>query len=191
MAIDLNSVGKTVKPPKNFAHVVLQTYQLQPMAEFYKKFLNAHPCYENSFASFLTYDEEHHRVAIVQIPGVGKKNPKTAGLQHMAFSYDTLEDLASTYLQRKANDILPLWCVNHGPTTSMYYEDPDGNRIEIQVDNFDTPDEASEFMASKYFDENPIGTDFDPETLIARLNSGDDHASIKKRVEIGPRTTHP
>jgi len=45
----------------------------------------------------------------------------------------------------------------------MYYSDPDGNKIEIQVDNFDTPEAANEFMTSKYFAENPIGTDFDPE----------------------------
>src|ERR1700742_4383156 len=109
MAIDYESVGTTVKPPKYLAHVVLQTNQLNTMVEFYKKFLNAHSSYENSYASFLTYDEEHHRIAIVEIPGVGKRIPKAAGLQHMAFAYETLEDLAASYLQRKANGIEPLW----------------------------------------------------------------------------------
>ncbi|KAH0843315.1 hypothetical protein AYO21_10471 [Fonsecaea monophora] len=187
MVIDPNTAGKTVTPPNFMAHVVFQTNSLKPMAEFYKKFLNAHASYENDFACFLTYDEEHHRVAIVQIPSLGPRDPKAAGLQHMAFTYNSLEDFANAYLQRKANGIEPVWCVNHGPTTSMYYDDPDGNRTEIQVDNFDTVQGASEFMASKQFNENPIGTDFDPNELIRRLNSGEDHASIKKRVEIGPR----
>ncbi|OAL34278.1 hypothetical protein AYO20_06534 [Fonsecaea nubica] len=169
------------------AHVVFQTNNLKPMVEFYKRFLNAHASYENDFACFLTYDEEHHRVAIVQIPSLGPRDPKAAGLQHMAFTYNSLDDFANAYLQRKSNGIEPVWCVNHGPTTSMYYDDPDGNRTEIQVDNFDTVQGASEFMASKQFNENPIGTDFDPKELIRRLNSGEDHASIKKRVEIGPR----
>lgn len=191
MAIDYNNAGKTVKSPKSFAHVVLQTNKLDPMVDFYKKFLNAHASYENPFCSFLTYDEEHHRVAIVHNPTLADKDRKSSGLQHMAFTYETLDDLALTYRQRKANGIEPAWCVNHGPTTSMYYDDPDGNRIEIQVDNFDTPDEASVFMASKFFNENPIGVDYDPEELIKRLKSGEDHAAIKKRIEIGPRTTIP
>lgn len=37
---------------------------------------------------------------------------------------------------------------NHGPTTSLYYRDPDGNQIETQVDNFETAEEATAFMNS-------------------------------------------
>jgi hypothetical protein len=55
------------------------------------------------------------------------------------------------------------------------------------VDNFDTIEATNEFMMSKYFEENPLGTDFDPEDLIRRLQSGEDDAALKKRVEIGPR----
>ena len=69
----------------------------------------------------------------------------------------------------------------------MYYKDPDGNSVETQVDNFDTAEEVNEFLASAQFAEKPIGTDFDPEELGRRVQSGEDHASIKKRIEIGPR----
>ena len=44
-------------------------------------------------------------------------------------------------------------------------------------------------MVSKEFAMNPIGTDFEAEDLIKRLESGEDEKSIKKRVEIGPRFT--
>ena len=73
----------------------------------------------------------------------------------------------------------------------MYYYDPDGNTLETQVDNFDAPEAANDFMASPLFRENPVGTDFDPQELLARLKSGEDHASIKKRPEIGPRAVIP
>jgi hypothetical protein len=108
-------------------------------------------------------------------------------IEHVAFTFDTLELLALAYRQRKARGIVPVWSVNHGPTTSIYYKDPDGNMIETQVDNFDTVEAANDFMSSKEFAENPIGTDFDPEDLIQKLRRGEDQASIKKRVEIGPR----
>jgi hypothetical protein len=80
-----------------------------------------------------------------------------------------------------------MWSVNHGPTTSIYYRDPDGNMLETQVDNFDSVDAANEFMKSKYFAENPVGTDVDPEDLIARIKEGESDADLKRRVEIGPR----
>ncbi len=73
----------------------------------------------------------------------------------------------------------------------MYYRDPDGNAIETQVDNFDTLEETSDFMGGPLFAQNPIGTDFDPEDIIKRLDAGEDHASIKKRKEIGTRFAPP
>ena len=69
----------------------------------------------------------------------------------------------------------------------MYYKDPDGNMLETQVDNFETNEEVGEFMMTEEFAMNPIGTDFDPEDLIARLRGGEDERVLKKRVEIGPR----
>ncbi|KIW79157.1 hypothetical protein Z517_05769 [Fonsecaea pedrosoi CBS 271.37] len=176
-----------VKSPSSLAHVVLRTPNFKAMNDYYKTFLGAKASYENEILSLLTYDEEHHRVAIVAVPGTGPKVPKSAGLEHIAFTFNTLDDLTLAYRQRKEAGILPSWCVNHGPTTSIYYTDPDGNMIETQVDNFDTVDEANAFMASRAFAENPIGTDFDPEELIRRLESGEDHRSIKKRIENGPR----
>ncbi|KIX99530.1 uncharacterized protein Z520_05106 [Fonsecaea multimorphosa CBS 102226] len=37
------------------------------------------------------------------------------------------------------------------------------------------------------FRENPVGTNFNPEELKRRVQSGEDHTAIKRRVEIGPR----
>jgi catechol-2,3-dioxygenase len=68
----------------------------------------------------------------------------------------------------------------------MYYSDPEGNDIEMQVDNFDTPEEANDFMNSKLFAENPNGTDFDPEELVKKVQAGENQATVKKSIEIGP-----
>lgn len=84
---------------------------------------------------------------------------------------------------------MPFWSVNHGPTTSIYYTDPDCNQIETQVENFDSLEEVNAFMTGPEFDENPIGVDFDPEDLILRLERGDDEHEIKHRRNIGPRGT--
>ncbi|PVH68971.1 putative biphenyl-2,3-diol 1,2-dioxygenase III [Cadophora sp. DSE1049] len=180
----MNSVPEKSKvlSPIALAHVVLRTNNFSRMNKFYKTFLGGHAAYENEIMSFLTYDEEHHRIALVQVPDLGAKTRLTCGLEHIAFSYANLHDLALAYRQRKAEGITPV---------CMYYKDPDGHLIETQVDNFDTADEATEFMMSKDFTENPFGTDYDPEELIRRLESGEDEKIIKKRVESGPRLAPP
>jgi catechol-2,3-dioxygenase len=185
MVADFNNAGKTVKSPAYLAHVVLRSNKLPLMSEFYKKFLNATASYENDTISFLRYDKEHHRIAIVAIPGTKDKDPKCSGLEHIAFTYNTLDDLFISYRQRKALGMEPVWCINHGATTSLYYKDPDGNQLETQVDNFDTDEEATAFMRSDMFAQNPIGTEFDPEAMISRIESGEDEISLKKRVESG------
>jgi catechol-2,3-dioxygenase len=175
--------SKVISPSK-LAHVVLRTNSdnFKTMVNFYKIFLGGQATYENDFLSFITYDDEHHRIAIAGVPGTGPKTLKTSGLEHIAFTFDTLDDLVKAYTQRKEHNIFPIWSVNHGPTTSIYYADPDGNQLETHVDTFDNLEDSSEFA------ENPIGVEFDPEDLIKRLQSGEDVAAIRKRPNIGPRS---
>ena len=197
MAVDYENVGTNVLRPAYLAHVVLRTpdpASFKLMCDFYVEFLDAEITFSNDVLCFLTYDEEHHRIAVgIFHNTVGREKVKQqqAGLAHVAFTYNTLQDLAISYRQRKALGMKPFWCVNHGPTTSLYYHDPDGNELECQVDNFDTVPEAARFFASKEFDENPIGVDFDPEELVERLKRGEDEGSIKRRRNIGKRLDIP
>ncbi|TQN69571.1 Biphenyl-2,3-diol 1,2-dioxygenase 2 [Colletotrichum shisoi] len=182
-------VDGLVKSPSKVGHVVFKTSNFRGMVDFYIKFLGCVVAFENEQLSILRFDDDddHHRVAILYLPDLKPTDPQAVGLEHVAFSYSTLPDLLAAYQKHKSNGISPFWCVNHGPTTSMYYKDPDGNGVELLVDNFDTIREANEFMASRLFAENPIGTEFDPQDLVQRLELGESESSLKKRVEIGPR----
>ncbi|KAI0127043.1 Glyoxalase/Bleomycin resistance protein/Dihydroxybiphenyl dioxygenase [Xylariales sp. AK1849] len=184
---DETATSNKVLSPASLAHIVLRTANFKSMVAFYKAFLGAHASYENDVLSFLTYDEEHHRIAVASVAGTIPKVSAASGMDHVAFTFSSVSDLALAYQQRKARGILPVWSINHGPTTSMYYQDPDGNRVETQVDNFDTVDEAIAYFTCSEFLENPIGVDFDPEDLIRRLQSGEDDRDIKKRPNIGKR----
>lgn len=99
-----------VLPPSKLAHVVLRTNRYEPMKAYYKAFLGAHAVYENDMGSFLAYDEEHHRVAIINAAHLSDKPQDANGLEHFAFSFDSLEDLCLAYKQRKSLDITPGWC---------------------------------------------------------------------------------
>lgn len=182
---------KRVISPISLAHVVFRTSQYTEMVEFWATFLGASIVHTDKTLTFLKYDDEHHRIAIIAVPGTTPRPQTAAGMHHVAFSFASLSDLVKSYQQRKANGIMPVWCVNHGPTTSIYYQDPDSNSIETQVDNFDNVEEANSFMSGEFFAENPIGTDFDPEELASKLRLGIDEKVIKKRVEVGVRQLPP
>ncbi len=119
--------------------------------------------------------------------GVVSNDNSTRGIYHIAFTLDSLADLASKYEQNQALGMNPTWPVNHGMSTSMYYNDPDGNEFELQVDNFDTPDEAVAFMMTEEYAQNPIGVDINIEDWLRRVKSGEDEANIKRRPVIGQR----
>jgi len=158
--------------PISLAHVVRRTSRFADMVEWYRRVLEAEVVCSNDMLAFLTYDQEHHRIAIAAIPGLPEQPELAAGTDHIAFTYGSMSDLLNTYERLKQAGIVPFWSINHGPTTSMYYKDPDGSRVELQVDNFATVEETDEWMRSGEFDENPVGVNFEPDELLARFKSG-------------------
>ena len=81
MGVDFDyTSGPTIRPTK-LAHVVLRTVNKQAMATFYKDFLGGHASHENEVLSFITYDDEHHRIAIAQLPFLKPKDKNTCGLE--------------------------------------------------------------------------------------------------------------
>ncbi len=159
--------------PAKFAHFVLRVSNLSESVQWYQTVLGMTTVFGNDMIVFLTYDDEHHRLALVQTPV--QAGPRGApGLDHVAYTLHSLADLLSTYKRLKALDIKPVWPINHGPTTSLYYADPDGNRVEFQVENFAEKAELQGYFRSEGFAKNPIGIQFDPEQLLSRFESGDE-----------------
>jgi len=138
--------------------------------------------YENEFLSFMTFDEEHHRLGIVQLPEPVKRTPMTAGLAHSAYTFPSLESLLTKYEDLNKADIQPHVPVQHGPTTSIYYRDPDGNMVELQIDNFTTPEAATEYLRGEEFHTDPFGPSFDPDTMLAALRAGIPEAELLTRA---------
>ena len=57
-------------------------------------------------------------------------------------------------------------------TLSLYYQDPDGNRMEFQVDCCTNADEANVYMNSKTFAANPVGVEVSFDSLLAQYRKG-------------------
>lgn len=165
--------------PKKLAHVVFRTGRLAEMCDWYCTVLEAHVAFANDFVAFITYDEEHHRVAFANLGATEQPAADARGLEHVAFTYESLGELLGTYERLKGLDITPYWTINHGPTMSLYYRDPDGNQVELQIDSC-TLAEADAFVRSEAFARNPIGITFDADMLLERFRRGEPVAELTR-----------
>src|SRR5437588_6003231 len=174
--------------PNKLAHIVYKTPRPQEMIDWYTEVLDAVLVFANKRIAFLTYDDEHHRIALIKVPwllripgAVWRAYRKFWGLDHVAFAYQRLEQLVATYRRLSHAGIEPVWCINHGPTTSMYYEDPDGHRIELQVDNVASTEQLLGWLSGEESERNPIGIEFDPKVLERLLAAGVPATALMRR----------
>jgi catechol 2,3-dioxygenase-like lactoylglutathione lyase family enzyme len=182
-----------VKPVK-FAHVVYMTRRFDEMIAWYRDVFEAEVVYENPALAFLTYDDEHHRFAFANLDvlkpgGTSRDNRGEIGVNHVAYTYANVRDLMVTYARLKRAGTTPYWLVHHGTTLSLYYADPDGNRMEFQVD-CGTVDEATALMRTPSFANNPVGVMYDPDALLERLQAGEDEKALMA-MPAGPPSPIP
>lgn len=172
--------------PARFVHVVYRTHRFDEMIDWYQKVLGATIQHYSPVIAFVTYDQEHHRVAFLNLSLIEPDGPKDrqdrVGVDHVAYTFNSLRELMENYAQLKAMNILPYWKLHHGITISLYYGDPDGNRMEFQVDVYKTNEEANAFMTGPGFAQNPIGVEFDPDEWLERLRAGEPEIHFFERT---------
>ena len=71
--------------------------------------------------AFATFDEEHHRVAFLDRGFDKGPDPEVNGVDHVAFTYDSLGDLLTNYVRLRDQGIMPERTIIHGLTTSFYF----------------------------------------------------------------------
>src|SRR5262249_1984521 len=82
-------------------------------------------------AVFLSFGKEHHDLALFQ-QATGEPPAKTQpGLHHVAWRLDNFEELRAAYKELKRMGIPLDSTAEHNVTRSVYFFDPDGNRVEL------------------------------------------------------------
>jgi len=155
--------------PTRLSHVVLKSHDPKALMEWYCDALGGRIIFDSPFFVFMTYDEEHHRVAAMlsdQPPAKGGN-----GLMHLAFGFDDVDQLLDHYQRLAAGGTKPATGVHHGPTISLYYKDPDDNVVEFFIDTM-PQDEATEFMMGPVYAANPVGYEIDAEDMVAARDAG-------------------
>ena len=178
---------RAVIPPK-FHHVNLKTTRLHEMIAWYGRLVGAEPLFQDAHGAWLSNDAANHRIALLAFPGFvddPDKDTRT-GMHHSAFEYDAFEDLNASYLRLCKEGIEPTMCIDHGMTLSYYYQDPDGNFVELQCDAFGDWTQSSDYVrTSDVFHANPIGVFVDPAKVGEAAASGASFADIHARAMAG------
>ena len=124
----------TVRPPDaQLAHVGFYVRDLERMIAFYGRVLglvvtDTGPYYLGGHIAFLSRNsDEHHQV--VMASGRAEGSPTT--MNQLSFRVKSLEDLKRFYAALVAEQVKEINPRNHGNAWSVYFSDPEGNRIEI------------------------------------------------------------
>ncbi len=185
-------------------HYGLTTANLDAMIDWYRKVLgmtvnhrSAAPAGTQrgpfSSAVFVSNDEVNHRLVFFEMSGVSVDPDKRhhARMQHVAFEYETLDDLLGTYARLKGLGILPVLAADQGVQMVLYYADPDQNIVELNVNNY-----GNEWTATEHVKTAPSMAElahFDPDKMIAARKAGASPWELHERAlagEFGPTTPY-
>ncbi|MGZ0043117.1 VOC family protein [Paenibacillus ottowii] len=178
-------------------HVGITTGRIEIMVEWYGNVLGTKINFEkeNPAANlngvkgvWVTNDSANHRIAIIGLPGLQSEtsNAPRVGISHIAFEYDSLDDLLDTYVRLRDIDITPVISADQGISIAFYYKDPDGNTVELTMDTLGDWDASTEFMkTSLAFAERPMGKYVDVDKMLEARSHGASSAELHERAYAG------
>lgn len=117
----------------HLGHVHLKVGQLERSIDFYTDVLDLAVAERQGNFAFLSFGEHHHDLAL-QAVGTDAPGPGPGiGLYHAAFEVAEPAALGSVAEQLRERDVA-LHPVDHGISKALYFDDPDGNGLEVYVD---------------------------------------------------------
>ncbi|MCC2097026.1 MAG: VOC family protein [Hyphomicrobiales bacterium] len=136
---ETNQTAATGKPVKlNFSHLGIIVHNLARMEDFYTRVLgftvSDRGVARGAKIVFTTWDEnDHHQMVLVE------GRPEHMPFNHinqMSFRVGSVEELQAVHARVKdAEGVHDLYGTNHGNAWSIYFRDPEGNRVEIFCDS--------------------------------------------------------
>ena len=129
-------MGETIDPRTDIGHVHLKVSDVKRAIAFYRDVLGFELQQQmGDQAAFLSAGGYHHHIGLNTWESKGGSRPPrgTTGLFHFAIRLPDRPALART-LKRVLDAGIPIGASDHGVSEAIYFEDPDGNGIEIYRD---------------------------------------------------------
>jgi catechol 2,3-dioxygenase len=124
---------------QRIGHVVINVSSLNKALPFYRDVLGLREVGRlfGNMVFFSATGKNHHDLALQEV-GTGAERPKepSIGLCHFAMKIgDRLEDLRAAKAQLEKVGVAIKRVENHRVAQSIYLSDPDGNEVELYVDD--------------------------------------------------------
>jgi len=121
-------------PRMTFSHLGLYVWNMPTMVEFYSVVLGFsitdRANIRGADVVFLSRSpDEHHQIVLV--PGRAPGGP--SNINQISFRVVSLTELRRLHVEVKAAGVAGINPTNHGGSWSIYFLDPEGNRIELSV----------------------------------------------------------
>ncbi|WP_323675064.1 VOC family protein [Halorubellus sp. PRR65] len=119
--------------PHLVGHVHLKVRDVDRAVAFYTTVLALDVTERHGSFAFLSFGDRHHDVALQGVGADADPPGAGVGLYHTAFEVETGDALAVVYdrLQERGVSTAP---VDHGISKALYFDDPDGNGVEVYLD---------------------------------------------------------
>ena len=134
----LAMVGIMELPNLNLRHVGIFVSDIDVMSSFYKSVLGFTQTDRGEVRGgqvvFLTRDPLSHHQLVMETGRPIGAGPGL-GVQQISFQVATLGDLRQMYkIVSQRNDVTTIQTIDHGNSWSLYFRDPEINRIEVYLD---------------------------------------------------------
>ena len=123
-------------------HIVFYVRDLETSTTFYEKLLGWQRIESDALpfkAAALTSGRTHHELLLIEVGEAPRSNQgHRIGFYHAAFKIgDTLDDLKIAYDELLSRGVNITGLSDHTVSKSIYLTDPDGNEIELYIDDPD------------------------------------------------------
>ena len=147
------------------AHVVLRVSNVEEAVTFYRDILGMETVRYDTEAgmAFMSFGTQHHDIGLFSVRDEATRG--NLGLAHVAMVVDgDLADLKVMHDKLLANG-RDVRLADHGMTKSVYFQDPDGNGLELFTEVM-TQEEGKTYLAGRS-GRGAATFSFDEEELIA------------------------